>query len=170
MDRDGNQYPVIRLVGKQWLGKNLNLNIPDSWCYGNLPANCDQYGRLYTWEAAKTGCAAFGAGWRLPTDEDWQALADAFGGIWKLGERESGESAYKALLKDGSSGFAALLAGVRFSDGEFFDLGRDGYYWSSTENDAADAWLYWFYSDFQSLLRNYYDKGRGFSVRCLKDD
>ncbi len=169
-DPKGDQYPVVRLAGKQWLGKNLNLDIPDSWCYDNLPANCDQYGRLYTWEAAKKGCAALGAGWRLPGDGDWLALADAFGGYWKSGQSQSRKSAYKALLKDGSSGFDALLAGGRSSSGEFLDLGRDGLFWSGTGTDADLAWNYWFYSVGQTLNRSLNVKGWAYSVRCLKDD
>ncbi len=166
-DQKGNRYPVVRLAGKQWLGKNLNLDIPGSWCYDNLPANCDQYGRLYTWEAAKNGCAALGAGWRLPTDEDWWALYDSF---TMPGEPESGKSAYKALIKGGSSGFDALLAGDRSSKGRFFDLGMHGGFWSSTEPSVGNAWNYLFVSVGQTVNRDNSDKRLAYSVRCLKDD
>ncbi len=170
-DREGTRYPVVQLAGKQWLGKNLNLQVADSWCYDNQPANCDQYGRLYTWEAAKKGCAALGAGWRLPGDGDWLALTDAFGGYWKSGQLQTGKSAYKALLKGGGSGFDALLAGQRNGNGELFlYLARYGLFWSSSEGGADDAWFYWFVSDDQTLYRNYDGKGRAYSVRCLKDD
>ena len=32
------------------------------------------------WEAAKEGCKMLGAGWRLPTDAEWRAMAKEYGG------------------------------------------------------------------------------------------
>ena len=62
-DRDGNVYGFEPMKdGKVWMTKNLNLNlnIKGSYCYDDKPANCDTYGRLYTWEAAKEGCKMLG--------------------------------------------------------------------------------------------------------------
>ena len=39
--------------GKQWMTKNLNVNIEGSYCHENMQENCKKYGRIYTWEAAK---------------------------------------------------------------------------------------------------------------------
>src|SRR5258705_764428 len=65
-DSDGNKYPVkVLLDGKLWMTANLDVNIPNSYCYENVKENCQQYGRVYTWESAKEGCKLLGEGWRL---------------------------------------------------------------------------------------------------------
>lgn len=52
--------------GNWWTTSNLNLDIPDSYCYGDSVTHCERYGRLYTWEAARIGCSSLGEGWHLP--------------------------------------------------------------------------------------------------------
>jgi uncharacterized protein (TIGR02145 family) len=37
---------------KLWMTTNLKINIPGSYCYGDMGQNCEQNGRLYTWESA----------------------------------------------------------------------------------------------------------------------
>jgi hypothetical protein len=54
--------------GKVWMTENLNYQTADSWCYDDSAANCETYGRLYTWEAAKKACPA---GYHLPSNQDW---------------------------------------------------------------------------------------------------
>jgi uncharacterized protein (TIGR02145 family) len=56
------------------MAENLRYNIEGSWCYDNDEANCQDYGRLYTWDAAKKACPT---GWHLPTREEWQELVRA---------------------------------------------------------------------------------------------
>ena len=40
--------------GKEWTTANLNVNTSSSYCYDNAEPNCRRYGRLYTWESART--------------------------------------------------------------------------------------------------------------------
>lgn len=170
---DINNVKTKRLAGKTWMTQNLNLEVADSWCYNDDPKNCQQYGRLYTWEAAKKACASLGSGWRLPTDEEWKTLANAFGGYDdNYGDVEGNpKKAYKALLKNGNSGFSALLGGFRNLNGEFSELGREGLYLSNTESwgGADQVWDYWFSSVSQNLIRADSFKSSGFSCRCIKD-
>lgn len=158
--RDGRVYRTIWLNGRMWMAQNLNFDVGEGcWFYDNDPKNGEKYGRLYTWEAAKRACPP---GWRLPTWEEWDSLSTHFGG---------GLEAYKALISGGISGFDAVLAGERNSNGEFLYLRWYSYYWSSTEGGANNAWTYWLYSDNLALSRDYYcSKIVGLSLRCLKDD
>src|SRR5262249_3508120 len=84
VDRDGNHHSVKLMPdNKLWMTDNLNLNIPGSYYYNDSAKNGERYGRLYTWEAAEEGCRALGAGWHLPTKDEWQQLERAYGGNTK---------------------------------------------------------------------------------------
>lgn len=153
--RDGNIYKTIKLGGKWWLAENLRYEIENSYCYKDQEDNCKKYGRLYTWEAAKKACPK---GWRLPADKEWKALRDSY---------ENPGKAYEALMEGGSSGFAALLGGWRFTDGGYGGQGVFGNYWSDTERNASNAWYYYFNDG--ELVRYNNHKSYAFSVRCLQD-
>jgi len=122
--------------GKQWTTDNLDVKAIPSYCYEDAELNCRRYGRLYTWESARRACQSLGDGWRLPTDAEWRQLARHYGGV-REDSNDSGRAAYKALVIDGSSGFNALLGGGRSEDGQYARLEAHGFYWTSSESDAA---------------------------------
>ena len=157
--RDGQVYRTVELNGKRWLAQNLNFDVGEGcWFYDDDPKNGEKYGRLYTWEAAKKACPP---GWRLPTDEEWTALHDKYGGA---------KGAYQALIDGGNSGFAALLGGYRYPDGNYITLGVFGRYWSGTEKDAQHASYFNFFgSDYGKLSRDDGAKSNGRSCRCIQD-
>lgn len=98
--RDGQVYKTIRLNGKIWMVQNLNFDLgKDCWFYDDDPKNGEKYGRLYTWESAREACPL---GWRLPTDQEWSSLANAFGGCYdfvaEMGRGNPGK-ANTALIK-----------------------------------------------------------------------
>ena len=160
-DRNGNTYGFKSMKdGKQWMTKNLNVNIEGSYCIDDKSQNCDKYGRLYTWEAAKKGCSELGDGWRLPNKAEWEKLRESYGGQ---------EASYKSLLNNGGSGFSAQLGGYRFSDGDYYHPGKLGNYWSRTEYGVDDAWYFFFDGYDGTLLLYYYYKTEARSVRCIKD-
>ena len=170
-DRDGNTYAFKTMKdGKRWMTQNLNIKIQDAYCYEDKDENCRKYGRLYTWEAAKEGCRLLGDGWRLPTDAEWKKLAESYGGFydWSV-SKDIGDpkQSYRELLVNGSSGFAALLGGIRYSSGSYYSLGASVYYWTSTESSSSTAWFYNFNGG--KLWRHNYDsQAYGHSVRCLQ--
>jgi len=166
---EGETYSTIQYEsgGLTWMTKNLNYEVPDSWCYDDNPVNCAKYGRLYTWEAAKRACASLGGGWRLPTDQEWRALTKRFGGV-DDDASDGVKGAYEAMIKGGNNGFNARLGGYRDSDGNFASLGVYGTYWSATERGSDVAWGYYFYSIGGKLGRSWDSKSGGPSCRCVQ--
>ena len=155
--RDGQAYQWVRLKdGKKWMAKNLNYQIADTWCYKEDAINCQKYGRLYTWQAANNACPK---GWRLPSDEDWWAMTGHYGkaynsyaGQEKVEGKDDGEVAYQALIKNGDTGFNALLSGSYASDEGFDYLDVLGCYWTSSANNSSNALGYYFLIHSLSLI------------------
>ena len=168
-DKDGNSYEIKSMPGKlTWITSNLNVNIPDSYVYYNQDTFALKYGRLYNWEAAKEGCKTLGKEWRLPTEEEWHKVSTAFGGVAD-DSKDSGRVAYMELLFDGKSGLNTQWGGRRDANNQYFQGKVIGYYWTATETNATQAWVYLFHRIFGNLNRtNDGDKDRFLSVRCVK--
>ena len=156
------------LDGKEWTVDNLRTEIGESFCYADSELNCRRYGRLYTWESAQQGCASLRRGWRLPTDDEWRALAKHYGGLLEDSD-EGGKAAYSALVSGGSSGFNALLGGSRIN-GQFERLDAHGLYWTASETDQGRAKFYNFGLGGLSLSRHLQgSKQMAISVRCVRE-
>jgi uncharacterized protein (TIGR02145 family) len=154
--------------GKEWMTTNLNVNTSPSWCYDDAEANCRRYGRLYTWESAQRGCQSLGAGWRLPTDDEWRQMAKHYGGVGN-DSPDNGKAAYTAL-SGGTSGFNAVLGGNRSVAGQYERLEAHGFYWTVSENDQTTAPFYNFGKGSQALYRQPQGgKQMAVSVRCVRD-
>jgi uncharacterized protein (TIGR02145 family) len=169
-DRDGNTYTTKLFPDNNiWMTENLKISIPGSYCYEDKIENCNQYGRLYSWTSAIEGCKALGEGWRLPTNQEWQQMARSFGGVGD-DSKDSGRTAYHALMQKGNAQFNAVLGGSRDSNGDYRRLEAHGFYWTATETDTATAWFYNFGRGGQMLNRHEEgEKQRANSVRCIKD-
>ena len=163
--RDKQKYRTVKIADREWFADNLNLNVPNSYCYAEDENNCMAYGRLYTWEAAIQACPA---GYRLPTDEDFESLWTAAGAdfnvayLLKTDYGWSGETNGNDTLK-----FSAMPAGNRFDDGNYGNLSKIAFFWSaSAEGEEANVW----YMSSKSMGFSYMTKPKtfGFSVRCVK--
>ena len=185
--RDGQIYQTVKLGDQTWLGHNLNYETDNgSWCYDDDPANCEIFGRLYTWEAAMEACPA---GWHLATDDEWTALvqyldpqADAnsitesfiAGGMLKAtGTMEDGTGPWKSPNEGATnvSGFSAEAGGARYEDGTYIILGMHAIYWTSTEFDADSIWFRILDYGVPDIYRDHegITKGMGISARCVMD-
>jgi uncharacterized protein (TIGR02145 family) len=162
--RDRKRYRTVKVGDQTWMAENLNFNASGSACYANDPSNCDTYGRLYDWNTARAACPA---GWRLPSDADWETLINFVGS--NAGTKLKSRTGWH---NNGNGtddfGFSALPGGFGW-DGSFGNVGYRGYWWSATEYDASNAWsrpMYWGSSD---VYRWDFNKTYQFSVRCLQD-
>lgn len=166
LDRPGIAIKEM-LDGRVWTTENLKMKTPQSHCQKDEHLLCDHYGRLYTWENARKACKKIGNNWRLPTNEEWLALATAYGGIQE-NSIDNGKLAYLNLVNGGTSGFNALLGGNREANGTYNRLEAHGFYWTATEYNREQAWFYNFAKGPAILNRHTGDKSRAASVRCIK--
>ena len=169
--RDNEDYKWTIIGNQIWMAENLNYKtVYGSWCYDDKESNCNTYGRLYNWETAKKACPD---GWHLPTDEEWKELERQLEGTDEGGKlKEVGFTHWRSPNKGATngSGFKALPGGTRRSSGPFISISAFGSWWSSTENNAANAWYRYLGYSSADVGRFYYNKEYGFSVRCIKDD
>lgn len=199
-NRDGKTYRKAKIGDQVWMAQNLNYKGPSDKdtigsCYGNNSANCNKYGRLYTWATAmgstedKCGdgknCdiaertqGICPEGWHLPSNDEWQTLLEH-------ADRDAKKLKSTEGWSNGGNGtddydFTALPGGyaeqgdvASLPDNYFKDEGVYAIFWSSTQVDDEDhtqAYRPYLKDDnkvSESNSNNY--KGLGFSVRCLKD-
>ena len=197
-DIDGNVYTSVTIGAQVWMVENLKTTkykdgtaIPlvtdnSSWAalttpgycwYNNDITNKSIYGALYTWivvdVASNGGKNICPTGWHVPTDVEYTTLTNYLGGEDVAGGKlkETG-TAHWLTPNTGAtnqSGFTGLPSGYRYSNGEFFAIGYNGYWWSSTEYSAEYSSFRSMYYYASNVYRDNYDKQFGFSVRCLRD-
>jgi len=177
--RDGKRYKTAVIKGKTWMGENMNY-LPqsgESWCYDDDNSNCDKYGRLYDWNAAKTLCPE---GWHLSSRKEWDDLGQAAGGGRRsvgIGDVDWYGAGKKLKAKNGwkdkgngtdDYGFSALPGGYRSSDGSFRNAGKYGNWWTDTEDFDGSAYYRGMDYSNDNMGENYdVVDGYGFSVRCV---
>ncbi|MCK9422559.1 MAG: hypothetical protein M0Q38_08170 [Bacteroidales bacterium] len=180
-------------IGLMVLGaqEQTDNGVIQKYCYNDLESNCDIYGGLYqwgelvqylngatnftSWNPVPTGnipglCPS---GWHIPTDAEWTQVATFLGGESIVGGKmkETGYSHWQSPNTDASnsSGFTALGAGHR-ETGIFISYLQYINFWSSTEYSNVYAWSRAIGYIAGNLWRDAnYEKTKGFSVRCVKD-
>lgn len=159
--RDGRSYRTVRIGEQTWMAENLAYALPGSFCRDDNPANCEKYGRLYTWIQAVGLTEAecyYGSscdlpvgqlqgvcpdGWFLPDSSDWMQLTKF------VKENNDGESVVESLLATDQHewdeyvtptdrfGFSALIAAGYYNHES--DISEFGiiYFW--TRSQSADV-------------------------------
>jgi len=182
----------VKIGNQVWTSKNLNVStyrngdpIPQvqdnkawskistgAWCYyANNTANGTTYGKLYNWFAVNDPRGLAPNGYHIPTDNEWTILSENLGGASKAGTKMKSSSGWENNGNGtNTSGFAGLPGGYLSYYGDFFDIGLNGSWWSSSENESYNAWIRTLPNDYGDLNRlGYTNKSSGFSVRCIKD-
>ena len=193
-ERDGQLYKTITIGDQTWMAQNLNFlyekGTSHSFCFGDDPANCEKYGRLYTWSAALDsaglysedglGCGGGATcgyfpvlrgvcpeGWHVPSDKEFETLrsfVSSAGDLQALGFAEwSGAT--------NTSGFSAIPSGLytyNYGDNkaDYYNLGEVARYWSRSEG-ASNPYALVIKSS--QKLEGTNDTDDRLSVRCIKD-
>jgi len=156
------------------------------WAYNGDEGNASKYGRLYTWYAVNDSRNIAPAGWHVASDAEWKTLQNyLIANGYNYDGTTTGNKIAKSLAattdwnsnsgtgtigndltKNNSSGFTALPGGFR---GGAFGNVSEGYWWSSTEYDAADALYRTLGCYYSALSWGQGTKSDGFYVRCIRD-
>ncbi|MCK4677880.1 MAG: fibrobacter succinogenes major paralogous domain-containing protein [Bacteroidales bacterium] len=157
--------------------------------YDNDTSWKDLYGGLYNWYAAVDPNGLCPTGWHVPEHDEWTILTDFIGGTGSphgnklkscrqvnspLGG-ECNTSDHPRWDPDNTHygtddyGFSGLPGGYRDYDGTFYDVGRFGNWWSSTEHISETIWGRSLAFGSGSVYVSLHNKLFGFSVRCLRD-
>jgi len=140
----------------------------------------NEYGRLYNWYAVDDARDLCPSGWHVPTDGEWMTMEMALG----MSEAQANSTGYRGTDQGtqmktdygwsngvngtNTSGFSGLPGGYRYFDGNFYDAGDDGYWWSASPSGSS-AWYRALSSSSGNVYRANYFPQDGFSVRCVRD-
>jgi uncharacterized protein (TIGR02145 family) len=193
--RDKKVYKTVKIGTQTWMAQNLNYNASGSVCHSNNAANCNTYGRLYTWATAMsvTGCTnttsctptypvkgVCPTGWHLPELAEFYTLLDNVSMSNWDAEHQTKPNAGKALKTttgwtNGGNGtdtfgFSAYSTGYLNIDGSTFaPIGDQAFFWSSTQYSEEGGYGMYLNAVDDDGHRYVGNKKFGFPIRCLKD-
>ncbi len=192
-DVDNNSYKTVMIGEQEWMAENLKvtkyndgapityISGKTDWQNATYGAYCwydndgtykSKFGALYNWHAVVNGdlCPA---GWHVPTDAEWQQMIDY---VSANGYPDSAAVALKAdtiWINNGTGDdkflFSALPAGSRSEYGDYSGITWDTRWWSATEKSADLAYQFNMTSYDKEVLKAYFHKPLGMSIRCVKD-
>jgi len=190
-----NSFASVTIGTQVWMQKNLNVSryrngdeipqVKDSarwaklttgaWCwYKNDSMIGAVYGKLYNWYAINDPRGLAPSGWHIASSSEWYATYTFLGtndhnAGGKMKEAGTAHWLNPNVNAINTSGFTALPGGYRDNLGQFAYINFLGYWWSSTGNGIKYAWCRCLvsYGGFMDSVS--YHKGKGFSVRCIKD-
>ncbi|MDR2591293.1 MAG: hypothetical protein LBC59_00605 [Chitinispirillales bacterium] len=198
----GQSYRTVVIRDKRWMAENLNYLTDSSWCFGEggevrldrdssvtltesqIQENCNTYGRLYSWSAAKTACPS---GWHLPSRDEWDDLARPgmylkSNSGWDDWCGDDGNDSCVSGNGVDNLGFSALPGGLRSSwvfefEGTVYGRGTDyvyaghlGLWWAVRDDGGSEAMDMSNQYDFlyESPLRtDNIDVSINVSIRCV---
>ena len=198
-DIDGNLYHTVQIGNQCWTQSNMKtskyrngLSIStgnNAWqstitgafaFYDNNVLNDNLFGKLYNHNAVTDSSGLCPTGWRIPSRNDFEDLANAVGGRNSAALSLRSTSVLPnpegwATNNSGSnniSGFSALGGGLRDPSGVSSFLNQCGLWWTTTIGVAGSPTTP--YAAVICLGNNELSHsggslGYGFSVRCLKN-
>jgi uncharacterized protein (TIGR02145 family) len=198
-DIEGNLYPVVTIGTQTWMAENLRTafycneeSIPlisntNSWATATTPGysvyNSDLpsdtlWGKLYNWYAMADSRNICPCGWHVPSDAEFTTLTDflgteaiAGGKMKTTGVLENGDGLWTIdnFLATNESGFTAIPAGGRMSNGSYTGLYQSAWFGVSSENTSTTYWRRYLENLSGGVTRSSVNKRTGCSIRCVQD-
>lgn len=176
-ERDKKTYKTVVIGSQTWMAQNLNYRYKRfeseidsvSFCYDDDPANCNSFGRLYSWAAAMDSAGIFSTngvacglgrncspiypvrgvcpeGWHLPTKADFDTLlAKANAGQYNaelILKSTSGWNIFNNRSGNGSDSYAFSAYPAGYRDLVFYEMssGKAHYNVYYQKGDYAYFW------------------------------
>lgn len=195
-DINGNKYNTLTIGSQTWMLENLKVtkynngdNIPgvlqSNWTTANdahgylfdSGSNQVKYGNLYNFSAITDTRKIAPAGWRIPTQADWELLVNFLGtstAAKKLMSSTNFEWGFNDLTNVNESRFNALAGGFRDNIGGDY-TGNQTLFWSSSPSNNSEAISFRLSSSSSSSSSSAYDispvnRKFGCYVRCIKNN
>ena len=121
-------------------------------------------------DASKTVADPCPVGFRVPSKNQWLAVNNnTLNPITNVGATPwaSDPTNYSTGKNFGSALFLPTAGYRAYNTGALINRGREGYYWSSTENGSADAWTQYITSGSPTVFSS--NRINGHSVRCVAE-
>ena len=180
-DLQVHTYQALHIGSQVWMNKNLQTetyndgvtifrpfttsqwlnNITGAYAYyGDDISNVSLNGLLYNFYAVETNklCPT---GWAVPTNSDWDTLANYMGGAAVAGANLVNQTT-----------FNPIAAGWRDEGGTYFGIDALGYWWSSTPGNSVAAFARQMEGGTSAVTTSLNtvtgEFNKGYSVRCIK--
>lgn len=168
-------------------GNTKTISDISAECYNISSTFTQDYGLLYTWDAATDSRNVCPTGWHVPTNAEWTILTDYLtnnsfgheGGGDDIGKSMASPSGWETdptagnigndQVSNNSSGFTAYPSGYRYEGGSFHSKGRECVWWSASEESLEYGYSIWLRGHESIVSRIPGGKQNGNSVRCLRD-
>ena len=166
--RDGKKYQYIQIGDLFWLKENLNYQTPESECYEGKDADCEKYGRLYSYKDSRNACPE---GWHLPGRKEWRSLRKVMDSrkANKISATDEWEGKdYSDVTNE--LGLSILPGGRKDENGAAARENTFGEKGISTSYWLNDAKYHWLIRWGKSQIHKHGDirtQGRKFYIRCV---
>ena len=164
--RNGDSIREAKTNEEWW---SATLSKSPAWCYyNNDPKNGENYGKLYNWYAVNDPRGLAPQGWHIPSDSEWDTLFNFLGGKSDAGRKLKTTCGWEKYgIGTNESGFSALPGGCRSSQGNFYQKGFSGDWWSS-KGETYEA-FYFSIGYVNAPRQGKFNEGFGLSIRCISD-
>ncbi len=165
--------------------------------YKNDVASNGKYGRLYNWYAVQDPRGLAPSGWHVPTTQEFKKLSTALGGVYVAGGKMKSTTLWLSPIfaadnsgqptvcvpngnvlasvcrpnftADNSSRFTGMPGGMRGTDGGFFFMGENAFFWSSTESTRTISSYGALSYHLPTFVQGTEQNADGMSVRCIRN-
>lgn len=194
----GVAFKTVTIGMDEWMAENLNVSqfrngdplfeantyeeweyasikgLP-AWCYyNNNPGYGKKYGKLYNGWAIRDKRGLGPEGWHVPTDKEWDQLAEDLGGADAAGGKIRSSEGWLCSSEGNNNAFSALPGGYRthetpqYYGGPFYEAGQNGYWWSATGYVVDNIWVRTLSCKGAGLDKTNFDRTAGMSVRLVR--